>query len=127
MVCLYASDYGPPDPAFDPFADNGRLLKGFEPHVHELATARNLAQLQAMERHLQRGEEVVWCDQGYGWAYQQPVNDFFIFAVIAVVLPYVALRLLPRIGGRLRRSQPARRIDFATLGPAPLDHTGDPS
>jgi hypothetical protein len=51
-----------------------------------------------MERQLQRGQEIAWCDQGYGWAYRQPVNDFFIVAMIAVVLPYVVLRLVPRIG-----------------------------
>jgi hypothetical protein len=110
MYCLYASDYGPADPAFDPFVDNGRLLQGFESHVYELATARNFAQLQAMERQLQRGEAIGWCDQGYGWVYQQPVNDFFIVALIAVVLPYLAFRFLPRIGAAFT-AMPPRRCD----------------
>ena len=114
MRCLYASDYGPADPAFDPFADHGRLLQGFESHVYELATARNFAQLQAMERQLQRGEAVAWCDQGYGWVYQQPVNDFFIVAMIVVVLPYAALRLLPRLGAL-----------FTAMPRAHLDRSGD--
>jgi hypothetical protein len=107
MSCLYKSDYGPPDPAFDPLADQGRLLTGFERHSAELATARNLLQLQAMERQLQHGREIAWCDQGYGWVYEQPVNDFFIVAVIAVVLPYAVLRLMPQIGRVARRWRPA--------------------
>ena len=118
MYCLYASDYGPADPAFDPFMDHGRLLKGFEFHVHELATARNYAQLQAMERQLQRGEPVAWCDQGYGWVYQPPANDFFIVAMIAIVLPYVILRL----GAGLRR---APFLAFIAMPSARLNRSGD--
>jgi hypothetical protein len=124
MYCLYASDYGPADPAFDPFVDHGRLLKGFESHVYELATAQNFAQLQAMERQLQRGRSVAWCDQGYGWVYQQPVNDVFIFAMVAIVLPYVMLRLLPRVAPLLRR---APRVDVTALASARLNRSGDVS
>jgi hypothetical protein len=124
MYCLYASDYGPADPAFDPFVGNGHLLQGFGSHVSELATARNFAQLQAMERQLQRGQEIAWCDQGYGWAYRQPVNDFFIVAMIAVVLPYVVLRLVPRIGAVLRR---APGVDFTAIAATRFNRPGDAS
>jgi hypothetical protein len=122
MYCLYASDYGPADPAFDPFVDQARLLKGFESHAYELAAAQNFAQLQAMERQLQRGEPVAWCDQGYGWAYRQPVNGFFIVAMIAIVLPYVIFRLLPRIAAALRRA----RSVAAIVSPR-LNRSGDVS
>jgi hypothetical protein len=30
MPCLYASDYGPPEPGFDPLVGSGRLIKGLE-------------------------------------------------------------------------------------------------
>jgi hypothetical protein len=47
MTCLYASDYGPADPGFDPLAGGGRLLRGFDSQRSELARAQNLGQLQA--------------------------------------------------------------------------------
>ncbi len=105
MRCLYTSDYGPPDPAFDPFAGNGELLKGFEAHTYQLATAQNLAQLDAMKRKLARGEEIVWCDQGYGWTYERAPTQFFEFVVPLIVLPWLVLRVLP---GLRRRLAPAR-------------------
>ncbi|HLJ22123.1 MAG TPA: hypothetical protein VKU84_18090, partial [Stellaceae bacterium] len=76
MTCLYASDYGPADPAFDPLAGGGRLIAGFESHAAELARAQNLGQLQAMERQLQRGGDIAWCDQGYAWAEGPAVHAF---------------------------------------------------
>ena len=116
MHCLYASDYGPPDPNFDPFAGNGKLLKGFEAHVYELAQARNLGQLEAMERKLQRGEEIHWCEQGYGWVYEPRPTQFFEIVLVAVVLPYLVLRVFPRLRARLAR-WPVWRRGAATLRP----------
>ncbi len=106
MRCLYTSDYGPPEPGFDPFANKGELIKGFEAHTYQLATAQNLAQLEAMKRKLGRGEEIVWCDQGYGWAYEPHVTQFFEFVVPLIVLPWLVLRVLPQLR---RRLAPARR------------------
>ena len=97
MTCLYASDYGPADPAFDPLAGGGRLLRGFEPQRSELARAQNLGQLQAMERQLQRGESVAWCDQGYAWAEGPAVEGFLVGFSLLVVLPYAVKRLAPRL------------------------------
>jgi hypothetical protein len=117
MNCLFATDYGPADPAFDPFVENGRLLEGFESHRQELATARNFAELRAMERQLGRGQEVAWCAQGYGWAYQPAVGDFITAAMVAVVLPCIVFRLLPRRRGA-RRGR-AAVATAARLDPAP--------
>jgi hypothetical protein len=101
MACLYASDYGPADPAFDPLAGGGRLLWGFESHRSELARAQNLGQLQAMERQLQRGESIAWCDQGYAWAEGPAVDGFLVGFSMLVVLPYAVKRLAPRLWRRL--------------------------
>jgi hypothetical protein len=90
VACLYESDYGAPDPGFDPFADGGRLVAGFAAHHGQLARARNLGQLQAMERTIARGGEIVWCEQGYGWVYARSVDAMFAAIVIAVILPYAA-------------------------------------
>ena len=78
MSCLYASDYGPPDPTFDPLASGGRLIVGFQDHAAELARAQNLGQLQAMERQLQRGDSIAWCDQGYAWVEAPAVHAFLV-------------------------------------------------
>jgi len=43
MSCLFASDYGPPQPGFDPLALNGALIEGFEAHRGELAAAQKKA------------------------------------------------------------------------------------
>ena len=95
MTCLYASDYGPADPGFDALADGGRLLRGFEAHASELARAQNLGQLEAMERQLQRGQSIVWCEQGYGWVQGPAVEGFLAGFTILVVLPYAVKRLAP--------------------------------
>ena len=92
MSCLYLSDYGPPEPGFDPSAHGGRLLAGFEGQSAQLGRATNLAQLEAMERQLQRGQDITWCDQGYGWVYGSNVEAFFSVIMIAVILPYAAWR-----------------------------------
>jgi hypothetical protein len=95
MFCLYASDYGPPDPSFDPFAGNGQSLKGFEGHVYQLATAQNRGQLEAMKRKLTQGEEIAWCDQGYGWTYAPYPAQFFELVVAGLILPWLVLRVFP--------------------------------
>ena len=100
MTCLYASDYGPADPAFDPLAGGGRLLRGFESQKSELSRAQNLGQLQAMERQLHRGESIAWCDQGYAWAEGPAVEGFLVGFSMLVVLPYALKRLAPRLWRR---------------------------
>jgi hypothetical protein len=100
MTCLYAGDYGPADPGFDPLAGGGRLLRGFDSQRSELARAQNLGQLQAMERQLQRGESIAWCDQGYAWAQGPAVEGFLIGFSMLVVLPYAVKRLAPRLWRR---------------------------
>jgi hypothetical protein len=101
MSCLYASDYGPPLPGFDPLAQDGVLVKGFETHRDALKTAQNLGQLQAMERKFAKGESVTWCDNGYGWVYDQKVGDFFGAIVAFVILPWLVLRFAPGLAQRL--------------------------
>jgi hypothetical protein len=96
MSCLYASDYGLPEPGFDPLADNGRLIKGFEDHAAVLARAANLGQLEAMQRVLHRNESITWCDQGYGWAEGGAVHALFAAILALVVLPYAVLTLRAR-------------------------------
>ena len=108
MQCLYRSDYGPVDPGFDPFAQHGALLKGYEAHVYELAQARNIGQLEAMERKLARGETIQWCEQGYGWVYRPHVTAFFDFALIFLIIPWLLLRVLPRFGHAFVRMRKPR-------------------
>jgi len=97
MTCLYASDYGPADSSFDALAGGGRLLRGFETHASELAGARNLGQLQAMERQLQRGQSITWCDQGYGCVESPAVEGFLAGFMLLVVLPHAVKRLAPQL------------------------------
>ena len=101
MRCLYASDYGPAEPGFDALAEGGRLLRGYEAHAAELARAQNLGQLQAMERQLQRGDAIAWCDQGYSWAEGSAVYAFLAGFMILVVIPYAIKRVAPRLWRRL--------------------------
>jgi hypothetical protein len=101
MSCLYVSDYGPAQPGFDPLAQGGALIKGFEAHRAALKTAQNLGQLQAMERKFAKGESVAWCDNGYGWVYDQKVGDFFGAIVAFVILPWLVLRIAPAVAQRL--------------------------
>jgi hypothetical protein len=108
MLCLYRSDYGPPAPAFNPAADGGALLRGFGTHASDLMRAQNRGQLEAMIRQLQHGREIQWCDQGYGWTYQKPVDEMFEIVVIVVILPWFVARFaLPALRG-LRSRFPAR-------------------
>ncbi len=101
MNCLYASDYGPADPSFNALVDGGRLFRGYEAHTSELARAQNLGQLQAMERQLQRGESIAWCDQGYAWTEGPAVHVFLAGFMIFVALPYAIKRLTPQLWRRL--------------------------
>ena len=104
--CLYTTDYGPPDPGFDPAADGGKLIKGFEGHATELSRAQNLGQLRAMERKLAKGETFTWCDNGYGWTYDQKVGDFFGAVLAFVILPWLVMRVAPALAERLRLAPP---------------------
>lgn len=113
-ACLFASDYGPADPTFDPMAGDGQLLLGFEAHHAQLAQAQNLGQLEAMKRKLQRGETIIWCDQGYSWVYARPVDYFFGFVAVAFILPYLAMRLLP--GFRKAVVERGRLLGFSRGG-----------
>jgi hypothetical protein len=103
MHCLYRSDYGRPDPAFDPAATGGVLLRGYESHRDELMHAQNLGQLEAMERQLTRGEQIQWCDQGYGWTYQPRVEGLFDAVLILVVAPWFVWRVARPAIRRARR------------------------
>lgn len=96
MSCLFASDYGPPDPAFRPEDGQGALLRGFEAHTSELRKATNIGQLEAMERKLAKGESIVWCDQGYGWVYQDSVQAVVFILTFAVLVPYVVGKVRKR-------------------------------
>jgi len=107
--CLYRGDYGPPEPQFDPLIDGGQLIRGFETHATALAGAQNRGQLEAMKRQLLRGEEIQWCDQGYSWTYQKPVDHFFDIVLVAVILPwFIARAVLPRLRGRRSRAPTTR-------------------
>jgi hypothetical protein len=109
MSCLFASDYGPPAPGFDPLAGNGRLIQGFEAHRAQLAAAQNLDQLQAMERKFAKGESVTWCDNGYAWVYDQKVGDFFGAIIAFVILPWLVMRVAPALGARMGLVPRAKR------------------
>ncbi len=102
MSCLYSNDYGPADPGFDPLAANGRLIQGFEAHKAQLAAAKNLGQLEAMERKFAKGETVSWCDNGYSWVYDQKVGDFFGAILAFVILPWLVLRVAPALAERMK-------------------------
>jgi hypothetical protein len=103
VSCLYKADYGPAEPGFDALAGGGRLIKGFTSHAAVLAQARNLAQLEAMERKLQRGEKIMWCDDGYGWVEGRSVDALFAVIAVAVILPYAVWKAKRRVLPRWRR------------------------
>jgi hypothetical protein len=100
MSCLFASDYGPPQLGFNPLAQDGALIAGFEAHRPELSAAQNLGQLQAMERKFAKGETVAWCDNGYGWVYDHKVGDFFGAIIAFVILPWLVMRVAPALAQR---------------------------
>jgi hypothetical protein len=109
MSCLFASDYGPPQPGFDPLAAQGRLIQGFEAHRAQLMTAQNLDQLQAMERKFAKGETVAWCDNGYQWVYDQKVGDFFGAIIAFVIIPWLVLRVAPALAARMGLKAPREK------------------
>jgi hypothetical protein len=112
MSCLYASDYGPADPGFDAGAGNGALMRGFEAHQALLSRAQNLGQLEAMKRKLAHGESVRWCQPGYGWTETPEMTAVFYGIFLMLILPWLVLRVLPRLGGRTlaaRAAASARR------------------
>jgi hypothetical protein len=130
MLCLYASDYGPADPVFDPLVDGGRLLRGFEAHASTLAKAQNLGQLEAMERQLQRGQDILWCEQGYSWVYDRNVDYFFAVLATLVIFPYFVFRVLPkwRSGAARSRRSPSSTSEPNLAYVAPIRSTspGEP-
>lgn len=101
MSCLFASDYGPPLPGFDPLAGNGALTQGFDSHRAQLAQAQNLEQLKAMERRFAKGDTVTWCGNGYQWVYDPKVGDFFGAIVAFVIIPWLVLRVAPSLAARM--------------------------
>ncbi|HZB93040.1 MAG TPA: hypothetical protein VE397_16455 [Stellaceae bacterium] len=107
MQCLYRSDYGAPDPGFDPLAGHSALIAGFEAQKAVLAQAQNRGQLEAMERKLARSQPIVWCDQGYGWTENPAITTFFYVILVALILPWLVLRVLPRLYRRIA-PRPAR-------------------
>ena len=116
--CLFASDYGPPDPAFQPLAEGGRLIQGFEAHSAELARAANLGQLLAMERKLAKGEAFAWCDQGYGWTYSGATDVLFAVIVATVILPWLLWRLRLRPALLVSRLSQRRSLDGISCNPS---------
>jgi hypothetical protein len=101
--CLYRSDYGPPQVGFDPVAV--ARAEGYARHVDVFAAAKNPAQFEAVKRQLDRGEAVLWCDQGYGWVYNPAIEAGFIAVVIFLVFPVAILRAsAKRAGNRSRHS-----------------------
>jgi hypothetical protein len=93
MACLYHGDYGPADPAFDPGSGLPLGVRGWSVDAFLLKDARNIGEAEAIQRHLLRGEQVSWCEQGYAWAEQDAVGWFYIAAFLFVVLPYVIMKL----------------------------------
>jgi hypothetical protein len=104
MSCLYRSDYGPIDPSFDPLTGNGALVAGFEANVRALSQAQNHGQLEAMKRHLLRGRTIQWCDQGYSWTYAAPATALFDGVLVFLILPWLALRIVPALRRRHARA-----------------------
>jgi hypothetical protein len=58
-----------------------------------LKDSRNVGEAEAIQRHLLRGEHLMWCDQGYAWAEQDAVGWFYVAAFVFVVLPYVLMKI----------------------------------
>ena len=54
-----------------------------------------------MKRKLAHGQRVQWCDQGYGWTHTPEINAFFDGILLLLILPWLLLRVLPRLRRRL--------------------------
>jgi hypothetical protein len=93
MVCLYHGDYGPGDPAFDLGYGSPLGVRGWYVDASLLKGARNVGEAEAIQRHLLRGEQVSWCEQGYAWAEQDAIGWLYIAAFLFVVLPYVIMKI----------------------------------
>jgi hypothetical protein len=114
MRCLYSSDYGPPDPSFEAFAD-GVVPDGLtRSDIAVLATAQNIGQFEAMQRKLAKGESIVWCDQGYGWVHDPMIEGFFAIGA-AVLFPLALFRLMRRLGFFRARTSGERRSRSAYM------------
>ena len=48
------------------------------------------------------GDSVTWCDNGYGWVYDQKGGDFFGAIIAFVILPWLVLRVAPALAQRWR-------------------------
>jgi hypothetical protein len=94
MVCLFHGDYGPADPHFV----TGQ--HGWAVDVRLLASARNLGEAEAIQRHALRGEPVIWCHEGYSWVDQDAITWLYGAAFAFVVLPYLAYRIKTTASGR---------------------------
>ena len=75
MVCLFHGDYGPADPAFKPDLGSSFGARGWSLDAHLLRNARNIGEAEAIERHLIRGENISWCEQGYAWVQQDAITS----------------------------------------------------
>jgi hypothetical protein len=109
MVCLFHSDYGPPDPAFT-VSGASAAVHGWGVEASLLKEAHNIGEAEAIQRHGLRGEAVSWCHQGYSWVDQDAIGWFYIAAFVFVVLPYLVMKIKTpshRIGeGRTPRRLP---------------------
>jgi hypothetical protein len=116
MVCLFHSDYGPADPAFklDPGSTVG--VRGWIDDASSFKEAHNIGEVEAIQRHLLRGESVSWCDQGYAWVEQDAIGWFYTATLLLVVLPYLILKIKARAKGRSERTKTRDRL------PAGLTH-----
>jgi hypothetical protein len=109
--CLYRSDYGPPEPGFDPLA--AARSAACPRHFDAFAGAQNAGQFAAVKRKLDRGESVIWCDQGYSWTYAPVLDAAFVLAMLFLALPVAVLRAGAKRGRLLakvsRHARPATR------------------
>jgi hypothetical protein len=88
MVCLFHGDYGPVDPAFISGSASRSVAD-----ASLLKSARNIGEVEAIQRLLLKGETVSWCDQGYAWVEQDAVGWFYGAAFMFVILPYLIMKI----------------------------------
>src|SRR5712671_5912142 len=103
MVCLFHSDYGPADPAFklDPGSTVG--VRGWIVGASSFKEAQNIGEVEAIQRHLLRGESVSWVEQdAIGW--------FYAATLLLVVLPYLILKIKARAKGRSEHTKTRDRL-----------------
>ena len=92
MVCLFHGDYGPPDPAFAVSAASA-AVHGWTVDPRLLNDAHNIGEAEAIQRHVLKGEPVLWCHQGYSWVDQDAIGWFYLSAMVLVVLPYLIIKI----------------------------------